>query len=131
MENKLISYLYDEDEISGETYLYCVENGIESIEDININDIPDNKGSIYKELLALRNSIVENENNLSDNIDDESLTGNSEITDITSSDNAYKQVEQNYESVYLKAIREVDTRTKNVLDTVRKRCFTDEEFYSL
>lgn len=130
MENKLISYLYDEDEISGETYLYCVENGIESIEDINIKDIPDNKGSIYKELLALRNSIVENENNLSDNIDDESLTENSEITDITSSDNAYKQVEQNYESVYLKAIREVDTRTKNVLDTVRKRCFTDEEFYS-
>lgn len=130
MENKLISYLYDEDEISGETYLYCVENGIESIEDININDIPDNKGSIYKELLTLKNSIVENENNLFDKIEDESLTENSEVTGLTSSDNSYMQVEQNYESVYLKAIKEVETRTKNVLDTIRKRCTTDEEFYS-
>lgn len=132
MENRLISYLYDEGKISGETYLYCIENDIESIDDIRLNEIPDNRVCVYEELQALQSSIAENDNNLPLGKTKDNQNNNSEETAIKFTENSITQQEEekNYQAVYEDALKEVDTRTKNVLNSIKKLCFTDEEFYT-
>lgn len=131
MENRLISYLYDEGEISGETYLYCIENDIESIDDVRLNDVPEDRACIYKELQALRISIAGNENDLPlDNSKDNLKDGFKNIN-INVSESLVKQDEEEgvYRIIYEEALKKVDTRAKNVLNGIKSRCFTDEEFY--
>lgn len=125
MENRLISYLYDEGKISGETYLYCIENDIESIDDIRLNEIPDNRVCVYEELQALQSSIAENDNNLPLGKTKDNQNNNSEETAIKFTENSITQQEEekNYQAVYEDALKEVDTRTKNVLNSIKKIMF--------
>lgn len=55
-DNLDISELYYDSAISGETYLYCVEKGINTIEELVVSDISDATGQIYVELSTIKGS---------------------------------------------------------------------------
>lgn len=52
-----ISELYYDSAISGESYLYCIENGINTVGELSAFDFSDAAEAVYSELSAIKNSM--------------------------------------------------------------------------
>ena len=73
-----ISELYYDSAISGESYLYCIENGINTVGELSAFDFSDAAEAVYSELSAIKNSTLP-ELNIEDveHTDSDGLSGES------------------------------------------------------
>ena len=73
-----ISELYYDSAISGESYLYCIENGINTVGELSAFDFSDAAEAVYSELSAIKNSTMP-ELNIEDveHTDSDGLSGES------------------------------------------------------